>query len=57
MINNEEDYDVDYSEKETKARIIRPIPVIINITSVLWVFWGIICNSAVLTYVLLIVAH
>ena len=54
--NNEEDYDVDYSEKETKARIIRPIPVIINISSVLWVILGIICNSEVLTYVLLIVA-
>ena len=52
MINNEEDYDVDYSEKETKAKIIRSIPVIINITSVLWVILGIICN----TYVLLIVA-
>ena len=56
MINNEEDYDVDYSEKETKAKIIRSIPVIINITSVLWVILGIICNREVLTYVLLIVA-
>ena len=53
MNNNEDEHEVNYSEKAKKAKLLSLVPIFINVVSVVSVFLGIICKRD-LSFVLFI---